>query len=64
MKWSVFFISWYSGMAFSPSRLTNRLSEAKQPANFCTSLSWEGFSRASMAFIFEWLASIPRWETI
>jgi hypothetical protein len=60
MKWSVFFISWYSGMAFPLSRLTNRLSEAKQPANFCTSLSWVGFSRASMAFIFEGLASIPR----
>jgi hypothetical protein len=28
-KWSVFFISWYSGMDFSPSRLTNQLSEAK-----------------------------------
>jgi hypothetical protein len=51
-------------MAFSPSQLTNRLSEAKQPANFCTSLSRVGFSRASMAFIFEGLASIPRWEMI
>jgi hypothetical protein len=51
-------------MAFSPSWLTNRLSEAKQPANFCTSLSWVGFSKASMAFIFEGLASIPRWEMI
>jgi hypothetical protein len=60
MKWFVFFISWYSGMAFSPSRLTNRLSEAKHPANFCISLSWVGGSRASMAFIFEGLASIPR----
>jgi hypothetical protein len=39
MKWSVFFISWYSGMAFSTSRLTNRLSEARHPANFYTSLS-------------------------
>jgi hypothetical protein len=63
-KWSVFFISWYSGIAFSPSRLTKRLSEAKQPANFCTPLSLVGGSRASMAFIFEGFASIPRWETI
>jgi hypothetical protein len=63
-KWSVFFINWYGGMTFSPSWLTNRLSEAKQLANFCTSLSWVGFSRASMDFIFEWLASIPRWEMI
>jgi hypothetical protein len=51
-------------MAFSPSRLTNRLSEAKHPPNFCISLSWVGGSRASMAFIFEGLASIPHWETI
>jgi hypothetical protein len=51
-------------MAFFPSRLTNRLSEAKQLANFCMSLSWVGGSRALMAFIFEGLASIPRWETI
>jgi hypothetical protein len=64
MKWSIFFISWYSGMAFSPSQLTNQLSEAKQPANFYISLSWVGGSRALMAFIFEGLASIPRWETI
>jgi hypothetical protein len=64
MKWSIFFISWYKGMAFSPSRLANRLSEAKHLANFCTSLSWVGGSRASMAFIFEGLASIPRWEMI
>jgi hypothetical protein len=51
-------------MAFSLSRLMNRLSEAKHPVNFCTSLSWVDGSRASMAFIFEGLASIPRWETI
>jgi hypothetical protein len=51
-------------MAFSLSQLMNRLSEAKHPANFYTSLSWVGGSRASMAFIFEGLASIPRWETI
>jgi hypothetical protein len=51
-------------MGFSPSRLMNRLSEAKQPANFCMSMSWVGGSRASMAFIFEGLASIPHWETI
>jgi hypothetical protein len=51
-------------MAFSPSQLTNRLSEAKQLAKFFTSLSWVGFSRASMAFIFEGLASIPHWEMI
>jgi hypothetical protein len=38
MKWSIFLISWYIGMAFSPSRLTNWLSEAKHPANFGTSL--------------------------
>jgi hypothetical protein len=51
-------------MAFSPSQLTNRLSEAKQPTNFYTSLSWVGGSRALMAFIFEGLASIPHWEAI
>jgi hypothetical protein len=44
-KWSVFFISCYSGIAFFPSRLINRLSEAMQPANFCTSLSLVGSSR-------------------
>jgi hypothetical protein len=46
-------------MAFSPIPLMNWLSEAKQPANFYTYLSWEDGSRASMAFIFEGLASIP-----
>jgi hypothetical protein len=51
-------------MAFSLSRLMNWLSEARQPTNFCTSLSWVGFSRASMDFIFEGLASIPHWETM
>jgi hypothetical protein len=64
MKWSVFFISWYSSIAFSLSRLTKRLSEAKQPANYCTPLSSLGGSRASMAFIFEGLALIPHRETI
>jgi hypothetical protein len=63
-KWSIFFINWYSGMAFSPSQLTNRLNKAKHLANFCTSLSWVGSSRALMAFIFEELAFIPHWETI
>jgi hypothetical protein len=52
MKWSIFFICCYSGIAFSLSRLTNRLTEAKQPANFCTSLSLVGGTRASMALIF------------
>jgi hypothetical protein len=63
-KWSVFFISWYGVIAFSLSRLTKRLSEAKQPANYCTPLSSVGISRASMAFIFEGLASIPHRKTI
>src|SRR3954466_15369237 len=33
VNFSVFFISWYNGIAFSPSRLRNRLSEARQPVN-------------------------------
>src|SRR6266567_8958780 len=60
---SDFFINAYRGSAFSPSRLTKRLSEARQPVNFCTSTSFLGRAILSMADILAGFASIPRRET-
>ena len=50
-------------MAFSPSLLTNLLSEARQPVNFCTSFTVCGNFMLSIAPIFFGLASIPRLKT-
>ena len=63
MNLSVFYISWYNGSAFSPSRLMKRLRDASQPVNFCTSLRHAGSTILSMALILTGLASIPRLET-
>src|SRR4051812_13151005 len=46
---SVFFIRWYKGIAFSPSRLRNRLSDARHPVNFWTSLRFLGLFIRSIA---------------
>ena len=56
----VFFISRYRGSAFSPSRLRNWLTEARQPVNFWTSCSQVGLRMRSMALIFSGFASMPR----
>ena len=60
---SVFFSKWYNGRAFSPSRLMNRLRDARQPVNFWMSLTLHGCRMLSMAAIFSGLASIPLAET-
>ena len=57
---SVFFISWYNGSAFSPSRLTKRLREARHPVNFWTPSRFLGGYILSMATIFSGFASMPR----
>src|SRR3954470_24326324 len=61
---SAFFSNLYSGKAFSPSRLTNRLTAATQPASHCMSFRHVGRFMFKMALIFFGLTSIPRWETI
>ena len=52
-----------AGGPFSPSRLTNRLRDAKHPANFCTSFRHFGRDMFWMAEILHGLASIPRLDT-
>lgn len=61
---SAFFSNLYSSRAFSPSRLTNRLTAATQPVSRC--MSFRHFRRLmfKMALIFSGLTSIPRWETM
>src|SRR4051812_6963048 len=56
---SVLFINWYKGIAFSPSRLRNRLSDAKHPMNFLTSLRFLGLFIRPIAAIFSGFHSIP-----
>src|SRR3954463_9034210 len=63
MNLSVFFINWYKGIAFSPSRLRNRLSDARQPVNFFTSFRFLGLFIRSIAAIFYELHSIPLSDT-
>src|SRR3954464_12591793 len=58
MNLLVFFINWYKGIAFSLSRLRNRLSDARLPVNFCTSLRFLGLFIRSIAAIFLGLHSI------
>ena len=49
IKSSVFFINWYSGMAFSPKRLIHRLKAAMRPASRWTSFMHAGLAREVIA---------------
>src|SRR3954464_14742187 len=59
-----FFSNLYSGRAFSPSWLTNRLTAATQPVSRWMSLRHVGPFMFKMGLIFSGLISIPRWETM
>src|SRR3954467_8433508 len=61
---STFFSNLYSGRAFSPSRLTNRLTAATQPVSRWMSFRHVGRFMFKMALIFSGLTSIPHWETM
>jgi hypothetical protein len=58
-----FYKSLKNGRARSASLEMNRLSAAKHPVSFCTSLMRVGGRIASIVLIFIGLASIPRCET-
>src|SRR3954470_15717632 len=61
---SAFFSNLYSGRAFSPSRLTNRLTAATQHVSRWMSFRHVGRFMFKMALIFSGLTSIPCWETM
>src|SRR3954464_3739851 len=61
---SAFFSNLYSSRAFSPSRLTNRLTAAMQPVSHCMYFRHVGRFMFKMALIFSGLTLIPCWETM